>query len=80
MPYAPRKAGAGLELAWALKVCPTCLGDLVTQTDTEGSFLLCIQCHQRTELPAPALPAAITPLVLPPAPAARADGKVHRVA
>lgn len=67
MPYAPRRAGARLDLASSLRVCSYCLGDLVARPDADGNAFICIQCHQRTTGRAqPLAPPAMAGLGIPP--------------
>ena len=50
------------DISFLLKVCPSCLGDLVTRSAESGVYYLCIQCNEevyprkkRLALPLPRL-------------------------
>ena len=67
--FEPR--GRRLDLASLLKVCPTCLGDLVTRSDWSGQYLFCNQCHLRAGMRSnlrqfPKVTAGLDPLVQAP--------------
>ena len=70
MRYFPQRARRNLDLATLLKICPQCLGDLVSRSDFSGEYYHCLQCNVRTEprtrighLPdLPAQPDAVRPL------------------
>ena len=49
MRYFPQRARRKLDISLLLKVCPTCLGDLVFHADFSGDYYRCLQCNERTE-------------------------------
>jgi hypothetical protein len=49
MRYFPQRARRKMDIALLLKVCPTCLGDLVFHADFSGDYYRCLQCNERTE-------------------------------
>lgn len=52
----PKRAGGKPNLAFSLKACPKCLGDLVLQSERAGSYA-CQQCGFQIE-PHPQVPQA----------------------
>ena len=48
MRYFPQRARKTLDLASLLKICPQCLGDLVSRSDFAGDYFCCLQCNVRT--------------------------------
>lgn len=48
MRYLPQRARKTLDLASLLKICPQCLGDLVSRSDFAGDYYCCLQCNVRT--------------------------------
>ena len=48
MRYFPQRARKTLDLASLLKICPQCLGDLVSRSDFAGDYYCCLQCNVRT--------------------------------
>ena len=59
MRYFPKRARKKQDISLLLKVCPNCLGDLVTRLSASGVYYLCIQCNEavRPEAKQFALPA-----------------------
>ncbi|HVP05672.1 MAG TPA: hypothetical protein VMT90_08360 [Dehalococcoidia bacterium] len=59
MRYFPKRARTKQDIALLLKVCPNCLGDLVTRLDVSGVYYLCMQCSEAVhpQQKRPALPA-----------------------
>lgn len=62
MRYFPRRARKKQDISLLLKVCPNCVGDLVTRLNVTGVYYLCIQCNEvvhpmkkRPALPLPKL-------------------------
>lgn len=62
MRYFPKRARKKQDISFLLKVCPNCLGDLVTRLNITGVYYLCIQCNEavhpmekRAALPPPKL-------------------------
>lgn len=45
----PERAGDKPNLAFVLKACPKCLGDLVLQRDLGGDYYACLQCGTEIE-------------------------------
>jgi hypothetical protein len=46
MRYFPKRARKKQNISLLLKVCPNCLGDLVTRLNVSGVYYLCIQCNE----------------------------------
>lgn len=61
MRYFPKRARKKQDISLLLKVCPNCLGDLVTRFSMNGVYYLCIQCHEAVH-PQRKVPAAPMPV------------------
>jgi hypothetical protein len=46
MRYFPERARKKQDISLLLKVCPTCLGDLVPRSSAAGDSLRCMQCNE----------------------------------
>lgn len=58
MRYFPKRARRKQDISLLLKVCPTCLGDLVPLSSDAGDSLRCMQCNETVQ-PATARPSAL---------------------
>ena len=45
----PKRAGGKPNLAFVLKACPRCLGDLLLYRDLGGDYYACLQCGAEIE-------------------------------
>jgi hypothetical protein len=45
----PKRADGKPNLAFVLKACPRCLGDLVLYPDLNGDYYSCLQCGGEVE-------------------------------
>jgi len=45
----PKRADGKPNLAFVLKACPRCVGDLVLQRDLGGDYYTCLQCGVEVE-------------------------------
>lgn len=45
----PKRAGGKPNLAFVLKACPRCLGDLILHRDPGGEYYACLQCGAEVE-------------------------------
>lgn len=45
----PKRAGGKPNLAFVLKACPRCLGDLILHRDLRGDYYACLQCGAEIE-------------------------------
>ena len=45
----PKRAGGKPNLAFVLKACPRCLGDLILHRDLRCDYYACLQCGAETE-------------------------------
>ena len=46
MRYFPKRARQKQDISLLLRVCPNCLGDLVTRLNVSGVYYLCMQCNE----------------------------------
>jgi hypothetical protein len=58
MRYFAKRARKKQDISLLLKVCPTCLGDLVPPSSDAGASLRCMQCKETVQ-PATARPSAL---------------------
>lgn len=58
MPYVPKRARRGRDIASALRICWQCLGDLEYRTAGGDGHYVCLQFGVRNELAAAPRPAA----------------------
>jgi hypothetical protein len=59
MRYFPKRAREKQDISLLLKVCPTCLGDLVPLSSDTADRLRCMQCNETVQ------PATVRPSALP---------------
>ena len=58
MRYFPQRARSKQDISFLFKVCPTCLGDLVSRSGVSGVYFLCMQCNEVVQ---PAAKAGVLP-------------------